>query len=215
MNIQEFIQDQVIRPRLQQRQVMIVYDPDRRYRDLCCGMADTRICVVDASESSIESRARALQALNELGRGVLEQLLVYVPVAQPLDDEARQKDPFALYGACGEIFPNGDGDEYINLCLKAKPDHATAIRQIFEHNPQPDFAVVDAVGGGLGWPNLRALLGVESSRDILFALLAPNPMQQDALGAGEAWVAEARALFKSSLGLTLKTRGKTWSAIAD
>ena len=109
----------------------------------------------------------------------------------------------------------GDGDEYLSLCLKAKPDHATEIRHVFSENPAPSFAVIDAVGGGLGWPSLRALLAAESARDILFALLAPGDRQAQALKAQDTWVSEARDLFKAAFGLKLKTRAKAWSTIAD
>ncbi|MCP8687154.1 PglZ domain-containing protein [Marinobacterium sedimentorum] len=196
-------------------QILVVYDPDQRYRQLCLEMANERRVVVDVTESSIESRAQALAALQRLGEKGIEQLLVYVPVAKALEDEARQKDPFALYAACGAIFPDSDGDEYLNLCLKAKPDHATQIRSIFEKDANPSFAVIDAVGGGLEWPNLRALLDVESSRDILFALLVPSERQQDALKTTDAWVAEVKTLLLNSIGLKLRTRAKSWSAIAD
>ena len=57
--------------------------------------------VVDATENSIESGAMALKALTDIGRKKVAQLLVYGPAAKPLDDEDKQKDPFALYGACG------------------------------------------------------------------------------------------------------------------
>ena len=143
---------------------------------------------MDATESSIESREKAMQVLYGLGRPntPLTGLLVYVPAQAPLTDEAKQQDPLALYTVCGSQFPDGDGDEYQNLCLKAQPDQATAIRQIFAQDPDPSFAVIDAVGGGLGWPNLRALLGVESARDILFAVLVPNDAQLQALKGQEA-----------------------------
>ena len=75
-----------------------------------------------------------------------------------------------------------------------------------------DRAVVDAVGSGLGWPHLRALLQMESARDILFALLVPNAAQLSALNASEAWVAEVKDLLKSSMGLHLRTRGKKWDS---
>jgi hypothetical protein len=75
--------------------------------------------------------------------------------------------------------------------------------------------VIDAVSDGLGWPNLRALLGVESSRDILVALLAPSDTQVKALQGQESWVVEARELCPATLGLTLKTRARAWSAIED
>jgi len=215
MSISRFIQTEILLPRVKRNGVLVVYDPDRRYRELCTGLKTDVLQVVDAAESSIESRELGLTALANLGAPGTDTtgLLVYVPAHAPVSDEDRQRDPFALYAACGGVFPDGDGDEYLSLCLKAKPDHGTAIRKIFAEDANPSFAVIDAVGGGLGWPNLRALLGAESSRDILFTLLVPDDKQQ-VLKEQEAWVAEARDLFKVSLGLTLKTRAKAWSAIA-
>ncbi len=172
MTIQKFIQSDVMLPRVKRNGVLVVYDPDLRYRELCQGMNANGLHVVDATESSIESREAALKLLGELGTSNSETtgLLIYVPAPAPVSDEDRQRDPFALYSVCGNIFPEGDGDEYLSLCLKAKPDHATEIRAVFEKDPNPAFAVIDAIGGGVGWPTLRALLGAESSRDILFGL---------------------------------------------
>lgn len=215
MSLQQFIQEQVLQPRLAKQQVLVVYDPHGRYRELCQAMATDKRTVVDSTESSITSRAEAIAALGKLGSHEIEQLLVYVPAAKPLEDEDKQKDPFALYLACGAVFPDGDGDNYLELCLKAKPDHATQVRAVFAQDPNPSFAVIDAIGGGLSWPNLRALLKVESTRDILFALLVPSEQQQVALKGSEAWVPETKALLNASIGLSLKTRGKSWSAIGD
>jgi hypothetical protein len=114
------------------------------------------------------------------------------------------------------VFPQGDGDEYLSLCLRAKPDHATAIRQIFANSSGgPAFAVIDAIGGGVSWPQLRSTLQVESGREILAALLAPSDKQAAALKEQEGWTQEARDFLQTTLGLSLKTRGKTWSALAD
>ena len=215
MSIQKFIQEQVLAQRLSKHQVLVVYDPEHRYRDACLAMAHDTLKVVDATESSILARKEAIKALNDLGSHTIEQLLVYVPAPKPLEDEDKQKDPYSLYSACGSVFPNGDGDNYLSICLKAKPDHATQVRALFEQNSNPSFAVIDAIGGGLSWPNLRAILNVESTRDILFSLLVPNETQQSALKANDSWVSEAKQLLKTSIGLALKTRGKTWSAIAE
>ena len=217
MQICQFIQNDVLLPRLRQTGVLVVYDPARRYRELCTGLAADDLRVVDATESGIVSREAALGGLGELTQPntKLTGLLIYVPAHPPVTDEDRQRDPFSIYGTCGGSFPAGDGDEYLSLCLKAKPDHATAIRRIFADNPTPDFAVIDAVGGGLGWPSLRALLVAESARDILSALLAPNDRQAQALKAQDTWVGEARDLFKVTLGLTLKTQAKAWATLAD
>lgn len=215
MSFAEFFKNSVLEKGLAKSQVMVVYDPERRYRDICMEMATDKRVVVDSSSSSITSRAEALAALGKLGDHQIEQLLVYVPATKPLEDEDKQKDPFALYGVCGEVFPNGDGDNYLSLCLKAKPDHVTQVRAVFDQDPNPSFAVIDAIGGGLSWPNLRAMLKVESARDILLALLVPSDVQQAALKESDAWVSEAKALLQASIGLKLKTRSKTWSAIGD
>ena len=68
MSIQTFIQDEMLLPRLRQNGVLVVYDPDQRYRTLCLALASETLRVVDATESSIESRETAMQALHELGR---------------------------------------------------------------------------------------------------------------------------------------------------
>src|SRR5207245_2314094 len=52
-------------------------------------------------------------------------------------------------------------------------------------------------------------------RDILFALLVPSEAQLHALKGQESWSVEARELYTTTLGLTLKTRAKAWSALAE
>ena len=66
-----------------------------------------------------------------------------------LTDEQKQADPFALYAECGAIFPQDDGDEFLSLCLRAKPDYATEIRSLFVRESQPRYVVIDAIGGGV------------------------------------------------------------------
>lgn len=214
-SIAEFIKKEAFLTRVQKAGALVVYDSAGIYQDICNGLADEKLLVVDASISSIESRVAAMRGLRDVIDRQLAGLLVYVPAKAPESDEERQADPFAPIAAAGAIFPEGDGDSFESLCLKAKPDHTTAIRAIFEQDASPSFAVVDAIGSGLGWPNLRALLAVESARDILFALLVPNDAQQMALKGSDSWVTEVRDLLRNSMGLSLKTRGKTWDSIAD
>jgi hypothetical protein len=81
MAIGAFIQGQMLLPRLHKAGVLVVYDPQLCYRELCLELAAPRRRVVDATESSIEGRAAAMAALQELGdpTASLEELLVYVP----------------------------------------------------------------------------------------------------------------------------------------
>jgi len=218
VTIAEFIRECVLRPRLKEAGCLVVYDADRRYREQCFDLAADKVRVVDAAESSIESREAALLALREVGqpKAPLEGVLIYVPSRRPETEEQKQADPFALYAECGAVFPQDDGDEYLSLCLRARPDHATEIRQVFAGSSAgPTFAVIDAIGGGVSWPQLRATLKVESGREILAALLAPNAAQAEALKGQEGWVQEARDFLRATLAMTVKTRGKTWAALAD
>ncbi|MBP6421395.1 MAG: PglZ domain-containing protein [Propionivibrio sp.] len=218
MSIAEFIRESVLRPRLKQWGCLVVYDADRRYREQCFDLGAEKVRVVDTAESSIESREAALQALREVGqpKAPTESVLIYVPGKRPQTDEQKQIDPFALYAECGAVFPQDDGDEYLSLCLRAKPDHATDIRRVFSETPTgPAFAVIDAIGGGVSWPQLRATLDAVSGREILAALLAPNAHQTEALKAQEGWVQEARDFLRATLAMTVKTRGKTWTSLAD
>ena len=68
MSISTFLQHEIILPRLRRNGVLVVYDPDGRYREVCLELATDSRRVVDASESSIESREAALAALQELGQ---------------------------------------------------------------------------------------------------------------------------------------------------
>lgn len=213
MQVQEYITRQIFEKRLDQR-VLVVYDAAHCYRDICLSMASESVTVVDTSTSSIESRELALQTLVGFARGG-QKLLIYIPTAIPVADEDKQKDPFSVYSACGDVFPKGDGDSYLSLCLKAKPDHQTEVRKAFEQDPNPGFAVINGIGGGLQWPTLRALLKVESSPEIVSALMVPNDAQRTALLNNEAWAAEAKQLFDQVLGLTLTTRGKKWKSISE
>lgn len=218
MSIAEFIRESVLRPRLKQAGVLVVYDADRRYREQCLELSADKLKVVDASESSIESREAALHALREVGQPSvpLEGMLIYVPAKRPQTDEEKQADPFSIYAECGAAFPQDDGDDYLSLCLRGKPDQATAIRGLFAQAPAgPSFSAIDAVGGGFGWPQLRSTLGVESAREILTALLAPDYKQIEALKGDEGWQPEAREFVLSTVGLSLKTRAKTWGPLAD
>lgn len=217
MSIQKFIQSEVLIPRLKEKGALVVYDQAGRYRELCLEMDNDEVQVIDVSENSIESREMAQSAFLSLGStsNATKNLLVYIPVSPPLSDEDKQQDPFSIYTMCGAVFPDGAGDEYQSLCLKAKPDYATELRKLFTDNPDPTFSVIDNVGGGAGWPELCDLLDRKGPREIVYSLLVPTETQQEALDEKSTWVAEARDFLKATLGLSLKTRAKSWSPIAD
>ena len=49
--IKTFIQQDVLLPRVTQAEVLVVYDPERRYRDLCMELTGEQLRVIDAGGS--------------------------------------------------------------------------------------------------------------------------------------------------------------------
>ena len=111
--------------------------------------------------------------------------------APPVEPEDKQKDPFAVFAEIGESFPKGDGDEFADLCRRAKPDHVAEINRMFAEG-EPTFEMIDALEEGGSWPKLKALLGAASAKEILVAILSPSAAQAEALKADATWVNEAR-----------------------
>lgn len=217
MNIAEFIIKKIFQPRLKDYGCMVVYDPDRRYHSVCVSMASDECHVVDASESSIESRFEALRLLGDLGKpkAKIKSLLVYVPARKPITEEQKQVDPFALYGECGTVFPKDDGDDFISICLRAKPENAVDIRRVFGQTQSPTFEMIDNIGRGSKWTQLPAILKTESTNDILIALLTPTDEQIKAMKEQESWGQEARELLNTTLGMVVKTKAKSWDILAE
>src|SRR5438093_7839999 len=128
MKIREFMQEH-LRKRMEGTGCLVVYDATRRYRELVLGMATSRCTVVDAGESIILAREKAKGVWLELANPAKEprQLVVYVPAVKPESDEEKHRDPFQVFALGGAVFPDGDGDSFLALCRKAKPDHAERI----------------------------------------------------------------------------------------
>lgn len=214
MTLRDYIRDEVFSRRVQSRSCLVVYDAQRRYGEIVQSMATETCKVIDAGGSLIEAREAATDALLELADGKLHQLVIWMPLKRPVESEDRQKDPFAAVAAMGEVFPKGDGDEFIEICRRAKPDHVTEINRMFEEG-EPAFEMIDALDEGGSWPKLKTLLGVNSPKEILLGLLSPKAAQEAALKGDGSWVAEAREFVLRSLGHKLKTKGQTRQSIAD
>lgn len=65
MEIKKYIQNQVFSPRIKKNSVLVVYDPERIYHDVCLDMTTDTIKVIVASNSSITSREEALKRIGK------------------------------------------------------------------------------------------------------------------------------------------------------
>ena len=64
--IREHIKEEIFKKLLTQSSVLVVYDSDNRYRELCAELADKSVAVVDASDRGIESREEAMEVFGNL-----------------------------------------------------------------------------------------------------------------------------------------------------
>lgn len=217
MQLKEYIKNEIFVARLKKNGVLAVYDERGIYREACLELQTAKIKVIDAGESSILSREAALKTLCDFGRynTKLEGMIVYVPAKPPVTEADRQRDPFSIYAACGSVFPDGDGDDFMNICLKFKPDHSTEVRKVFSENKLPSFETIDAAGGGAGWPVLRSSLKAGSAAEIITAVLAPSPEQLKDLIKNDGWAAELKKLLDACLGMKLVTKSKSPASISD
>jgi len=191
----------------------VVYDPQRRYREITESLSSDRCRVILAGESLLTAREEANASLGDLALGKIHELVIWVPFAPSVEEE-RQKDPFSVFASVGAFFPNGDGDEYPEICRRAMPEHVTEINRLFDEGT-PTFEMIDSLAKGVSWPKLKTLLGVSSPREILLALLAPKESQVEELKRDTTWFSEAREFIQKSLGYTLKTKGQTQKSIGD
>ena len=214
MTIRDYIRDEVFGRRAHEAGCLVVYDPARRFREVVAGMASDRCRVIDTLNSVVEQREAATEAYGFLAAGKIGQLIIWVPAPRPIDAEARQRDPFSVFGLTGSEFPAGDGDDFASICRRAKPDHVSEINRLFEQGT-PDFTVIDALDQGGSWPTLKTLLDAGSPREILLGILAPSESQEIALKTDRNWAPEAREFIDRTLGLRLRTQGSTRAAMAE
>ena len=202
MKIRDYIQDLIGR-RLAKAECLVLYDPERRYRELALALESAQRQVVDGSASAIKCREEATAMWLQMGAvsSGSGQLLVYLPLAKPLTSEQRQQDPFQAFVLGGDLFPRGDGDSYLALCQQAKPGFQDQIYELFNSGGEPSFNTVDAVDSGSTWPQLRTILSVESPKEIVVGLLCPTDAQKASLEEDQNWLNEYRQFAEQTLGL--------------
>ena len=202
MKIETYISAELTR-RLERRSCLVVYDPEKRLGGIVKALSSGKTKVVDAGASLVLGREEALDAWCRLADEPGSRLLVYLPWEKPKDDYGKRENAFAPFELGGAVFPEGDGDQYRELCIRAFPGREGEVRRLFAEG-EPSFEVVNGLAGGAVYPNLKALLGVESEREMLLVLTAPPSGLLPVLEKGGAWLAEARGLAKSVLGLDAK-----------
>lgn len=201
MTVEEHVRA-VFLERLNQAPCLVIYDPEKRYRDVALGLGGGAIHVVDAGCPVLQARAEAMEHWLSLTQDQQAKLVVYVPRAKPNDTAGNLADPFLVFRVAGAVFPEGASHEYQALCAQAFPEQAVQVEALFRDGI-PDFAAVNALQAGPSWPRLRSILKQESAVEILFALMAPTSDQRETLEKDLSWMAEATRLAAAAVGCIL------------
>jgi hypothetical protein len=219
VKIADYIRNDIFLPRLKRSSVLVVYDPQKRYRQVVESLEGDKCQVVFADESTIMPRQEAQKLLLKLGtiQGREDQLLVYIDRNTPETEEDKQQEPFSYFSEAGDYFPKGDGETFHALCRRAKPGHQRDIDKLFEQGEPEDFNLVDRVDAGQnsGWPRLKQKLNQEEPRALLYSFLAPNDEMRDQLNESDDWIEDAKDFFKRVMGLKLISRGRKWDSLAQ
>lgn len=215
MTIQDYIKSYFANS-IEQSTNLVVYDPDEKYRDIIESISDYEI--IDGSQSTILGREHALELWAEMGSQPhkYKGMLIYLPMAKPKSNQDILDNPYLMFEIAGAAFPQSDADTFKSLCHKAFPDKIAHIDKIFESDPNPDFETINtAIKTDKGWPVLRNLLKVESTKEILIALLSPNPSQLAALNSSATWLNEYNDFMKTEIGFSTISRSKKWHTLKD
>lgn len=213
MNRIEQIIQQHLEKRLQKHTVLVLYDPERRYRAIAKALANQNNHLVDGSESTITGREAAMEIWCRLGELTheKERLLLYLPMEKPKTLEQKQQNPWQIFAIGGGEFPESDSESFYGLCLAAAPDLAGQIKQLFDRC-KPDFAMVNnLLAGSTNWPQLKTLLKADSAAEILVSVLSPSPAQKAALQAGTGWLPELSQFCSQNLSCHLS--GSAFEAV--
>ena len=119
-------------------------------------LASDKTKFLDIGESIVQKREEAAEALLELGSGQIHGLVLWIPWEKPLEAEDKQKNPFAVYAEVGEVFPDGDNDEYLEICRRAKRDHVAEVNRMFK-DEVPNFEELDKLEQGGSWPRFSRI----------------------------------------------------------
>ena len=211
MTFAEHIKNNIFSPRLAEKRILVVYDEEDRFRDICAQLESDRCSVIYSEKRPISSRQDAMERWKVMSADTTyqSQMLIHCVEPAPKDNNERQQHPFASYAAVGTSFPSRASDEYRQLCYGFLKDRTVEIDQLFASGNEPAFELIDNLAGGAhSHPQLQALFGTaDASKIVPDFLVPPSTSTIDAnLEANTNWCEEMRQLLQRTLGLSLNAQ---------
>lgn len=218
MTFAEHIQNNIFKPRLKDNRILVVYDENDRYKDICQKLEGERCKVILTEKRPVSSRQDAMERWMEMASDTTYQnkMVIHCVDPAPKDDDARQQHPFASYAAVGAAFPSKASDDYKQLCYGFLKDRTAEIDQLFETGNVPSFELIDNLSEGThSRPRLQQIFMTADASKIIPDFLAPPPTKaiDDQLNANDDWSGEMHMLLQQTLGLTINAQATTVETI--
>ncbi|MFD2301677.1 PglZ domain-containing protein [Roseibacillus ishigakijimensis] len=209
MTFAEHIRDSVFHARLKDKRILVVFDPARRYHEICLSLANEHCTVVDAGNRPLSSRLDAMKVWQSLCEDTSHQsqLLIYVPEEAPVDNAAKRVHPFTAFIQCGTLFPRNPRDDYQQLCYSYCKDRRKEIDQLFAAGEPPILSHIDSLQDGANAiPRLKGIFGTGEFTKILSRFLAPSSEIEQNLTESSDWVTEFRSLTQRTIEFQFDSR---------
>ena len=209
MNFTEYLRERILRERLKEHRILVVYDPEGRYESICDALADENCKVIRSAGRPVTSRMEVLDEWKKLcaDSTLRSQLVLYTRDAPPTTDDEKRSHPFTAFVTAGSQFPDGPKDDYQQLCFRFLPDRRTEITQLFSATDTPSLAHIDSLAGGVhAHPRLESIFGTGEVSKILLRFLAPDPRVKESLDGSTDWCEEFRQLTDRTLGFRFDPR---------
>ena len=205
MNVSEHV-TALILERLQERGMLVWYDPDGHFRELFAALDHASLVKVDASASVLAARRQADRAWRTLldveGNGVGPvPVLVYAPYARGAEDDeqGRRADLFEPFAVCGAAFGDRPVERLASLARAALGWRDAEVDRIFAEG-RPSLAELDKLAAGARYPQLEQALGTEVPGRVAAVLLCRPADVAAALADAPGLLAELRRLLADAYG---------------
>jgi hypothetical protein len=210
MTFANYLLENVFLPRLQERRVLVVFDPQKRYQEICQQLQNDKCRVVFTENRPISSRQEAMERWMEMGNDATfqSQMVVHCAEAPPVPlSEEHLAHPFAAYSAIGHTFPSTRaGDDLKQLCHRFLPGRTAEVEQLFAEGA-PSFEVINSlVTGSNAVPRLTALFATSDAARIFLRFLVPTESHAKELDERTDWMSEFQQLCQRTLGLQIDPR---------
>ena len=156
---------------LDERRVVVWYDPKRECADLFEAYARTDLVKVDARSSTLAARRQADATWPALVDPATPpprspSMLIYVPWARASAESEVMHEPFEGYALAGTTFGFNPGESLQSLARSAPPGRTFEIDKLYSGPGTVSLAQLEALGDRAGFPLLKKALGTEDPVEV-------------------------------------------------